>query len=234
MDERELVHQLKARNQDAVKVFLAQYKREVFLALRHVCRNEQDVEDAFSEVVLRVWEKIHLYDEAPDRSLGSWVRVLAVNCARNMLRRQSQARGGAPPPVSLEEIVELPAPTTREVEPEAVEREPTLFAKLLLDALSRLVPRYRKLLKLVADGRTTGEIAEITGDASSVVSVKLHQAANALLRELGKDARIQAAGLVLPPGREMLRTLREINNLRTADREGTGPGNSPSQSERDL
>jgi len=126
--------------------------------------NNQDVEDAVQDALIRAWEKrATLRNES---LFKPWLVQILVNQCRNILRRRKKW--------SFYPIEENTAIV--EMEPEAME---------VREALNRLKPEQRIATTLYyLDGYTIQEIAEALGCPQGTVKTRLHSARKQLKKIL--------------------------------------------------
>lgn len=175
--EQEIIRQLKARDEAGAEAFLIHYGPLIRYILRPILQNEQDRDECLSEIAMRVWEKIDVFD--PERgSFTGWLTALARNAALNKAR---QGRGGA----SLEELPrDYPAdsPTPEEA---LLRRERQAALHRALEGLTAQERRifYRKYYYR----QPTAQIAAELGMTTRAVEGKLYRIKTKLRRTLGGE-----------------------------------------------
>ena len=88
--ERDIVQQLKDRDEAGAAAFLTHYGPLLRYILGPILPDEQDREECLSEIALRVWDKIESFN--PDRgSFTAWLTALARNAALNKARQGKRA-----------------------------------------------------------------------------------------------------------------------------------------------
>lgn len=110
MDQRELIQALTERSDGALEQLWLHYGPLIRYIINPILPDERDREEALSDVLLRVWDRIEQYD--PDR--GSWTGWLGI-----IARNAAVDRARALPPRSKELAPDIPAPHS---DPEAVPR----------------------------------------------------------------------------------------------------------------
>lgn len=156
-DDSDLVARLKRRDPDAMSELYNRYGRMMYSLILRIVRNDAVAEDLVQETFLRVWNRVHGFDQ--DRgALGPWVLTVARNRAIDYLR-SVQGR-------------DLESP----LEAERMEN-PSLFLNLETDILN--IDRMRRLKtafeKLTPNQRTVIELAYYEGLSQTEMSEHLKQ-----------------------------------------------------------
>lgn len=176
--EREIIRQLKARDEAGAAAFLTHYGPLLRYILGPILQNEQDRDECLSEIALRVWEKIDTFD--PERgSFAGWVTALARNAALN------NARQGRGKPMLEELPQDYPAesPTPEEA---LLRRERQAALHRALESLTAQERRifYRKYYYR----QPTAQIAAELGMTARAVEGRLYRIKAKLRRTLGGEA----------------------------------------------
>lgn len=177
MPEQEIVAWLRERDPRGAEALLTHYSALMRYIILPILTNRQDAEECLSEAVMRVWEKIDLYD--PKRgNWRVWLTALTRNTALNFARKSRDAT--APGELSPE----LPSaePTPEEV---VVRRE---RSEAVAQALRHLPDRerllfYRKYYYL----QSTAQIASELGMTERAVEGRLYRLKKELRRMLGGE-----------------------------------------------
>lgn len=163
---------------DLIRRFTAM-RASVLGYLRVVVRDPHLAEDLFQETSLVVLRKIGEFDPAGD--LSAWVRAIALNLARNALRKERYLHL-APSPELLAAIERAHAGPGGEVDGRL---EP------LGECLERVEARQRHLLDLrYRRGASLREIAGRTGRSEGAVQVALSRLRQFLLKCVEQRRRI--------------------------------------------
>lgn len=145
---------------------------------RHLRGARDLAEDASQDVFLRLLRYIDFGDVRDPATFKRYVRAVCLNVALDYLKRL-----GARMSVSLDDNLATKPELEGKV-PRSPEEQ--VDATIRLEALmSGLGDFQQRLLRLVSDGYSLGEIAAATGLSYSNVAVRLHR----LRRELAKDPR---------------------------------------------
>lgn len=87
MTEGELIQRCQAGDPEAVTQLFLLYQEKIFRLAYLVTRNRQDAQDVTQETFIRLVRAIQTYD-AEKGSLETWLYAIAVNLARDLLRRR--------------------------------------------------------------------------------------------------------------------------------------------------
>ena len=177
MRERELIELLRGRDERGAEELLRHYGPLMRYIIAPILSDPQDREECLSEAVLRVWEKIALYD--PDRgSWTGWLTALTRNAALN--RARSARREG-----SREELTEsIPSPELTPEEQVLQQERRDALARALEELSSRdRLLFYRKYYYL----QSTAQIASELGMTPRAVEGRLYRLKKRLRGRLGGD-----------------------------------------------
>ena len=83
--DREIANRLKNREQDALAQLYDRYGRLVYTIIFRIVKNSAVAEDLAQETFLRVWNRVHGFDEEKG-ALGPWILTVARNRAIDYLR----------------------------------------------------------------------------------------------------------------------------------------------------
>ena len=110
MYEQEIIELISNRNEQGMTELLRHYGPLMRYIIAPILRDPQDQEDCLSEIVMRVWDKISLFDQQRG-SWHAWLTSLARNAALNRARQIK-------PILSTDDIPEntaSPEPTPEEI-----------------------------------------------------------------------------------------------------------------------
>jgi RNA polymerase sigma-70 factor (ECF subfamily) len=179
--EQELMQQLLAGEERAVRVLYARFARPVYTLGLRLLGSAESAEELTQDVFLAAWRKGSRFDSARGR-LSTWLMAVAHNLAVDRLRHD---RGAGRPVLVL--VDEVPEGAPNEEEELLVERETAR------QALAGLSPTERRLLSLAYfQGWTAREIAEADGIPLGTVKTRLRTALIKLRKAQNEQAR-QAA-----------------------------------------
>ena len=175
--ETQLYHQL-----------IRPYERSVYIMSLSYLKNEEDAADVVQETYIRAFQNLRAF--RGDSKFSTWLTSIALNQARNRLRRQAAVRI-----VPLDESHgEVPAFSTllcdwRELPSEVLERKEV--GRLLQWAVEMLPNTYRQVFLLRdVEELNTNDTAKILAISTSLVKVRLHRARRILRRLL--EAKLKA------------------------------------------
>ena len=177
MQESEIIEMLRKRNPNGASALVSHYGPLIQYVIKPILPNEQDREECLSEAIMRIMDKIHLYDE----ERGSWTAwITSVTRSVALNKRRS-----AKLPYEEAEITEQtpsPAPTPEELILQQERR------RELKDAISQLSQKdrvifYRKYYYL----QTTAQIASEIGMTERAVEGHLYRIKKRLRKLLGGD-----------------------------------------------
>jgi RNA polymerase sigma-70 factor (ECF subfamily) len=86
LNEQELIHQLKQRNEVAFRGLVEAYRNRVFHSVLNILQDTSDAEDATQETFIQVFESIGSFKEAS--TLSTWIYRIALRKALDKLRRK--------------------------------------------------------------------------------------------------------------------------------------------------
>jgi len=177
MWEEEMIRQLLARNEQGLETLMAHYEPLMRYIIAPILPDAQDREDGLSEVVLRVWEKIPLYD--PQRgSFRAWLTALTRNTALNRQRYRASEQ-------QMQEIPDStpsPEPTPEDA---VLQQEQRAALQRVLEQMSDRDRAlfYRKYYYL----QSTTQIASELGMTPRAVEGRLYRLKRQLHSWLGGD-----------------------------------------------
>jgi len=176
--EQELMRQLVAGKEDAIRTIYARFGRSVYTVGLRLLGSAESAEELTQDVFLAAWRKGSGFDAERGR-LSTWLMAIAHNLAVDRIRHE---RGAARPPLLL--VDELP-------EPSPLEDEDMLFQRdRARRALASLSPAERSLLsQAYFYGWTAREIAEADGIPLGTVKTRLRTALIKLRKAEAEHAR---------------------------------------------
>ncbi|MBT3377570.1 MAG: sigma-70 family RNA polymerase sigma factor [Lentisphaerae bacterium] len=174
ISDRDLVERARTGDQDAFRDLVVRYQRLVFSCALTVTRNSADAADVTQEAFIRFHRNAAQFDL--NRPLKPYLVTIAMNCARNVLRKRSRTTAmELPSEPSLAHI-----PDTRPTpEREMARGERRGAIRSLINSLPQ---RLREVCSLFYLGeRSCAEIAGILEMNESAVKVALHRARKKLV-----------------------------------------------------
>jgi RNA polymerase sigma-70 factor, ECF subfamily len=179
--EEELMRQLVAGDEDAIRTLYSRFGRSVYTMGLRLLGSNEGAEELTQDVFLTAWRKGSRFDATRGR-LSTWLMAIAHNMAVDRLRHD---RGAARP--SLVFMEELPEPAPLDEEEGLIERDQARRAMACLS-----VPERRLLSQAYFYGWTAREIAEADGIPLGTVKTRLRTALIKLRRAGAEEARAAA------------------------------------------
>jgi RNA polymerase sigma-70 factor (ECF subfamily) len=152
----------------------------MYYIITPILSNPHDRDECISEISLRLWEKIHLYDETKSNFL-TWLTAFVKNTALNQAKKNAK-HGDYEDIYEMEDSISANNPTPEQIVLQK-ERE-----EELLKALNTLKPQdklifYRKYYYM----QSTAQIAAEMGMSERAVEGRLYRVKKKLRRELGGE-----------------------------------------------
>ncbi len=174
MDEREIIDLLRAHDEAGAEALARRYGPLLRYLIAPILPDGRDREECFNDVLLRVWEKIGLFDEERG-SFTAWLTALARNAALTRARRRR------PEEEALEG--EASSDPTPEEALLAAERR-----RVLLDAVASLPREERALFwRKYYYRQPTEQIAAETGLTVRAAEGRLYRIRKKLRKRLGGE-----------------------------------------------
>ena len=177
MQESDLITMLRKRHPEAAETLIRHHGPLMRYIINPIVPNEQDREECFSEAVMRILEKVSLYDE----KRGSWTAWITAVTRRVALNKRRDS-GKFDEESELTEQIPSPAPTPEE---SMLQQERQSLLKWAIDCLSQAdrMILYRKYYYL----QTTAQIAAELGMTERAVEGRLYRIKKRLRKLLGGD-----------------------------------------------
>ncbi len=173
METAELVGALRARTNASLDALKLHYGPLIRYVIAPILTDQRDREECFSDVLLRVWDRIGQYDPRAG-SFPNWLSAIARNAAVDRARRM--------PPAGEELTEAIPSPEgSPEQELLRRERQQALYAALRQLSRSDQAVFYRKYYYR----QSTAQIAAELGSTERAIEGKLYRIKRKLRRELG-------------------------------------------------
>ncbi len=166
-----LLQEIQRGSEAAFNRLVNRYKNRLFNFVFRMVRTREEAEDLVQETFLRVFQHKNNFD--PAYSFSTWIFTIALNLARNFLRRGRK--------VKFLELLEL----------EETSEEPTVqpfqaaLSPWLEKEIEKLPPRYKApfLLREVEE-LSYEEVAEVTGLPTGTVKSRVSRARMMLAKNL--------------------------------------------------
>ena len=177
--EANLIRQCQSGSRESFGLLYRKYRPAVLQVSRKVMGNEADAEDAVQEIFARLLGRIGQFRY--EASFASWLRVLAVNVCRDMLRKRNRHPTESLEGMGLNDEARIDKGTS------SISQEEELIMKELLENLhekiSLLKSQHQRLIILrYIDGLSYSKIANLLGCSPAQVKSRLHQARKRLRR----------------------------------------------------
>ncbi|MGB0125860.1 MAG: sigma-70 family RNA polymerase sigma factor [Silvibacterium sp.] len=181
--ESELIAAILAGDHQLYHQLIRPHERSVYMMSLSYMKNEEDAADVAQETFIKAFRNLWAF--RGESKFSTWLVSIALNEARNRLRRQAtirivsldepQGEEGSVSPALLRDWRELPS--------EVVEREE--IRKLLQRAVDMLPNIYRQIFLLRdVEEFTINDTAKVLHISTSLVKVRLHRARRMLRRLL--------------------------------------------------
>jgi RNA polymerase sigma-70 factor, ECF subfamily len=180
-DERELLAQLRAGDEDAFGMVVNQYGGRMLATARRFLNNEHDAQDAVQEAFTSAFRALNKFNG--DAMLSTWLHRITINAALIQLR--SRRRRGEHPIETLlprfdqgGEWIDDPPAWTDATETILERRD---SREMVRRCIERLPEKYRSVLLLRdIEELDTDETARCLATSANTVKVRLHRARQAL------------------------------------------------------
>ena len=156
-------------DRDAFETLFRQFEAEVFRWIFWIVRDQSTAEDAVIDAFWRAYRSRARFD--PSRSFGAWMRTIAINAARDHLRKARRAGLWMSEP---EVTVAREAPDGQ-------------LKRVIADAFRALPAKLHVVAMLaLVEERPYSEIAEVLGVPVGTVKSRVFRATRALRAELNR------------------------------------------------
>lgn len=181
--DNELARRAAAGDDGAFSELVRRHKDGLYRLLRRYTGDPEDAYEAAHEAFIAAWAALHRYD--PTRPFGAWLRVIAINKARDRGRRALVRRllfGSRP----LEESEAMDA-----ADP-AANPDHALIVRQRTQALDRAIaalpPQLKAPLLLTAfDGFSQQEAGDILGVSAKTIETRIYRARKLLAERLDPE-----------------------------------------------
>ena len=178
-DDSDLAARLKRRDPDAMASLYDRYGRLIYSLILRIVRNESVAEDLVQETFLRVWNRVHGFDQERG-ALGAWMLAVARNRALDYLRsvegRESES------PLDMERLENPALYSNLKSDILNIDR-----VKRLKEAFQKLTPNQRTVIELAYyEGLSQTEMAQRLNQPLGTVKTWVRTALKALREELGE------------------------------------------------
>jgi RNA polymerase sigma factor (sigma-70 family) len=166
--QAELIDRLLQRDRKAFERLYDDYSPAIYGLVLKVLRDEALAEDALQDAFVRIWQKIHTYDESKGR-LFTWMLNVARNIAIDKLRANSSRK----------------AELTSSLQPNIESRGPSTTMQIdhigIREIVEGLSPDQKMVIELIYfQGYTQAEVSEEFGIPLGTVKSRVRLAMNYL------------------------------------------------------
>lgn len=185
MDDDELVALARQGSEQAVRVLIQRYNRQLFRIARGVVRDDDEAEDVVQDAWVRAFTRLESF--RGEAAFSTWLTRIALNEALGRLRR----RRPAAPLADIESlagaqggrIIMFPlSPLPADPESETGRRQ---LRRLIEKAVDELPDSFRMVFILRdVEGLSTGETATVLAIRPETVKTRLYRARRLMRRSL--------------------------------------------------
>ena len=177
--DREIAKRLKNREQDALAQLYDRYGRLVYTIIFRIVKNSAVAEDLVQETFLRVWNRVHGFDEEKG-ALGPWILTVARNRAIDYLRSMDGRMSQSMYELSGNEHPEM----FGNLEKDMLNSD---RARVLHEAFKKLNENQKTVIELAYfEGLSQTEMAQKMNQPLGTVKTWVRTALRALRNELGE------------------------------------------------
>lgn len=175
MNGTDLINDLLKRADGSLDQLKLHYGPLIRYVITPILRDERDREEVFSDILIRVWDRIDQYDPQHG-SWTNWLSTIARNAAIDRVRRN--------PPISSELTETIPAPNSDpEQEFLRKERQKELYAALFSLEHAEKALFYRRYYYR----QSIAQIANEYGTTERAIEGRLYRIKRKLRKKLGGD-----------------------------------------------
>ncbi len=188
--EQELIGRLKARDEAALDLLMAEYGGKVYGLSLRMTSNHHDAEEVCQDVFLAVFEKISAF--RGEAKLSSWVYRITANAALMKLRKRPKVKElpleeELGPAMTEEGMIAEPVVDWSRLPSDELERK-ELTARLA-QAVELLPPEYRTVFVLRdVEGLPAEEASQVLEISVAALKSRLHRARLFLRKQLADYA----------------------------------------------
>ena len=180
MQESDIIEMLRKRHPSGTEELISHYGPLMKYIIKPIVSNVQDREECLSEAVMRILDKVHLYDEERG-SWTAWITSVTRSVALNKLRSSKTTYDE----IEVTADTPSPEPTPEEQLLQKERRNELRNAIAQLSQKDRII-FYRKYYYL----QTTAQIASEIGMSERAVEGRLYRIKKRLRKLLGGDGNV--------------------------------------------
>jgi RNA polymerase sigma-70 factor (ECF subfamily) len=180
-DDTELITGLRSDDEAAFAQLIERYRQPVFRMLVRRLGNEQDAEDALTEVFCRVWRTRHTF--RGDCSLFAWLCTAVTWAASDVREKRDRHHKSRVAFDLVEQGALAPAAPARDEPEHRIARDEA--AAQVREAIAQLPAKYQTVISLhYLEGMSYQEVAAHTGIQPTALKSLLHRAVTKLRAKL--------------------------------------------------
>ncbi len=178
MEERELVEQSRAGNQEAFADLVKRYKTKVFNLAFSFTRDQAVADDLAQEVFIKAYFGLPKFRFQSE--FGTWLYRITVNHVRDYLREKSKMSR-----VPFDDLRQTPSSQEDEITKKEQAQTAEQQRKLVLQSLQTLPEKYQVIITLRdIRGFSYEEISRILKISPGTVDSRLHRARKMLRKKI--------------------------------------------------
>lgn len=182
-DDSSLIERLRRRDPDAMGELYDRYGKVAFSVIFRIVRNASTAEDLLQETFLRVWNRVHAFDQEKG-SLGPWVLTVARNRAIDYLRSVDGRMAKNAFDIERTETPGLFSDLETEILSSA-------RIKQIRSAFDKLNPNQRMVIELAYfEGLSQSEMADRLKQPLGTIKTWIRSALKTLRDELGEQEAV--------------------------------------------
>ncbi len=191
--EQQLIERLKAKDEAAVELLMAQYGARVYGLSWRLTGNHHDAEEVCQDVFLAIVEKIGSF--RGEAKLSSWIYRITANAALMKLRKRPKIQEipleeELGPAMTEEGMIAEPVVDWSRLPSDELERKELM--NRLTHAIEQLPPDYRAVCVLRdVEGLSAEEVSEALGLSVAALKSRLHRGRLFLRKQLAEYATIR-------------------------------------------
>jgi RNA polymerase sigma-70 factor (ECF subfamily) len=173
--DKELISAISDGDRDSFRIFAKRHTSMIYaVAFRMFMKNE-DAEDITQEVLIKIWNKAHLWDDSSKAAVSTWIYRITYNTCIDKKRRQKK---------HIIELDENTPDTGKGTDHETKSRQ---TSEIISASLQKLPERQRIAIILCHyQELSMSEAAEIIGTSAKAVESLLSRAKRSLKQDLKK------------------------------------------------
>ncbi len=166
--DRALIERISSsRDHTAMETLYVQYRPRLGSFLRRLTYDDNLIEEAYNDVMLKVWNKAHQYQG--QSKVSSWIFSIAYRTCLRMVKKQKFRQG------ILDVLGQNSTPN--DAPDNMLLDETTEQADLIGQALETLSAKHRLVIELCYfGGYSTEEVSQIANCPTNTVKTRLHHA----------------------------------------------------------